>query len=167
VTAGNPNGRTIRKQVLAALEAPDREETMARWRRFPERRLVNALFYFLLHPDETIRWRAISVMAATVDGLARVDMEAARVVMRRLMWNLNKESGGIGWGAPEVMAEVMARNEALADEYAIIYISYLDERFNLLEFEPLQRGLLWGLVRLLRESVRSCLSRLDRFSRGF
>jgi len=40
--------------------------------------------------------------------------------MRRLMWNLNDESGGIGWGNPEAMGEILACHEALANEYAPI-----------------------------------------------
>ena len=46
-------------------------------------------------------------MGVVVAGLAEHDMESARVVMRRLMWNLNDESGGIGWSSPEAMGEIM------------------------------------------------------------
>ncbi|MBW1668705.1 MAG: hypothetical protein JRI79_09340 [Deltaproteobacteria bacterium] len=75
-------------------------------------------------------------------------MEAARTVMRRLMWNLNEESGGIGWGSPEAMAEILSRHRSLANEYARILISYAMENGNYLEMEMLQRGLLWGIGRL-------------------
>ncbi len=75
-------------------------------------------------------------------------MESARVIMRRLMWSLNDESGGIGWGAPEAMAEIMASHAGLAEEFVRVFISYLDPEGNFLEYEVLQRGLLWGLVRL-------------------
>jgi hypothetical protein len=68
--------------------------------------------------------------------------------MRRLMWSLNDESGGIGWGAPEAMGEVMARHQCLAEEYACILISYLDETGNYLELPALQEGVLWGVGRL-------------------
>ena len=68
--------------------------------------------------------------------------------MRRLMWNLNDESGGIGWRArPEAMGEIVARSERLADEYGHILISYLDPDGNYLEHPLLQRGLLWGIGR--------------------
>ena len=68
--------------------------------------------------------------------------------MRRFIWNLNDESGGIGWGCPESMAEAMARNEKLAAEYACILISYIQPHGNYLEHEGLQRGVLWGVGRL-------------------
>jgi hypothetical protein len=66
------------------------------------------------------------------------------------MWQLNEESGGIGWGVAEVMGEAMARNETLAREFGRILVSYLDEGGNYLEFEPLQSGVLWGIGRLAR-----------------
>jgi hypothetical protein len=87
-------------------------------------------------------------MGAVVARLAEVSMESARVVMRRFMWNLNEESGGIGWGCPEAMGECMARSEQLADEYGCILISYLHPGRNYIENPALQEGVLWGVGRL-------------------
>jgi HEAT repeat protein len=88
------------------------------------------------------------------------------VTVRRLIWSLNDESGGIGWGAPEALAEIMARDERLADEYCRIFVSYLDEKGNFLEYEALQQGLLWGLARLAGvrpELVREAVPHLGRY----
>ena len=71
-------------------------------------------------------------------------------MMRRLMWTLNDESGGIGWGSPEAMGEAMARNATLTREYAAIFASYLNPEGNYLEHAILQRGVLWGAARLAR-----------------
>ena len=75
--------------------------------------------------------------------------------MRRFLWSLNEETGGIGWGAPEALAEIMANSPALADEYLHMLISYLLEdgpeehqEGNFLELPMLQRGLLWGIGRI-------------------
>jgi hypothetical protein len=87
-------------------------------------------------------------MGIIISDLAASNLESARVVMRRFIWNLNDESGGIGWGCPESMAEAMARSENLAAEYGCILISYLQPDGNYLEHEGLQRGLLWGVGRL-------------------
>jgi hypothetical protein len=80
--------------------------------------------------------------------LAERNLESARVVMRTLAWNLTEECGGIAWGTPESMAEIMACHETLADEYAAILVSYLREDGNFLEHEPLQRGVVWGIGRV-------------------
>jgi hypothetical protein len=68
--------------------------------------------------------------------------------MRRLIWIVNDESGGIGWGSPEAMGEIMARNAQMANEYHNILISYVSPEMNYLEHEILQRGVLWGIGRL-------------------
>jgi len=68
--------------------------------------------------------------------------------MRRFMWNLNEESGGIGWGCPEAMGESMARSERLADEYGCILCSYLHPERNFIEHPALQAGVLWGIGRM-------------------
>jgi hypothetical protein len=87
--------------------------------------------------------------------LAEVEMEEARVVMRRFLWSLNDESGGIGWGVPESMAEAMCHHSGLAEEYIHMLISYMREDGteicqdgNFIEHPLLQRGLLWGVARL-------------------
>jgi hypothetical protein len=68
--------------------------------------------------------------------------------MRRMIWNLNDESGGIGWGSPETMGESMACHNRLAGEYHRILVSYIRPDGNFLEHPELQKGLLWGLARL-------------------
>ena len=87
-------------------------------------------------------------MGHVVAGLADAEMESARVVMRRMIWNLNDESGGIGWGSPEVMGECMARHAGIAKEEHRILVSYIRPDGNFLEHPELQKGLLWGLARL-------------------
>ncbi|MFO7645971.1 MAG: hypothetical protein R6W95_16420 [Desulfosarcina sp.] len=116
--------------------------------RISGRRAVNPLFSFLYSGNERTRWRAVTAMGTVVGNLADADMESARVVMRRLMWNLNDESGGIGWGSPEAMGEITAGHEALANEFAAIVVSFINPDGNFLEHPLLQRGSLWGVGRL-------------------
>ncbi len=143
-------GRGLKQTIRNLLNAHAFEASLREFCMLPARQAINPLFSFLVHSDEKLRWRAITAMGAIVENLAREDMEGARVIMRRLMWSLNDESGGIGWGAPEAMAEIMARHEGMAREYSHMLISYMDYEGNFLEYEGLQRGVLWGLVRLAR-----------------
>jgi hypothetical protein len=110
--------------------------------------VVNPLFSFLYSLDEPVKWRAVSAMGAVVSEMAAREMESARIVMRRFIWNLNDESGGIGWGSPEAMGETMARSRQLADEFACILVSYVRPDMNYLEHEDLQKGVIWGIGRL-------------------
>ncbi|UCE84250.1 MAG: HEAT repeat domain-containing protein [Deltaproteobacteria bacterium] len=144
----NWRGRNLKKKVLDLLKEDEFDQALETFQNFPARRVINPLFSFLCSTDSQIRWRAIMAVGSVVNNLANQDMESARVVMRRMMWNLNDESGGIGWGLPESMGEIMAQHEGLAQEYAKILMSYIQEDGNLLEHPPLQRGVLWGLGRL-------------------
>lgn len=142
------SGKRLKHAVRALLAQDDFEDALDRLTDLPLQRIVNPLFGFLLDREELIRWRAVSAMGQVVSAMADVDMESARVIMRRLMWQLNDESGGIGWGVPEAMGEIMAKHEKPAMEYANILMSYACVRQNFLEHEVLQRGLLWGIGRL-------------------
>ena len=113
---------------------------------------INSLFPCLYDLDDLVRWRAVSALGVLVDRLARKNMEAARVIVRRLMWNLNDESGGIGWGSAETIAEILFLNEKLAGEYGNILLSYAMEDGNYLELPQLQRGLIWGIGRFAGSS---------------
>ena len=141
-------GRELKKEIQKILLQKNIESGLAEISRMPARKAINPLFSFLCSLDELLKWRAVTAMGEVVDRLADTNMESARVIMRRYMWQLNDESGGIGWGCPEAMGEVMARNENLADEYWCILISYIRPDGNFLEHEVLQRGVLWGVGRL-------------------
>ncbi len=129
----------------------DLESALLAWSRFPGRRLVNPLISHLCSGEEMVKWRAVKALGAVVSHMADEEMEQARTVMRRLIWSLNDESGGIGWGAPEAMGEIMADHERLATEFAPILVSYIShdtEDGNPLEHAILERGVLWGIGRL-------------------
>jgi hypothetical protein len=142
--------RKLKKEILDLLGKDDFEKALESLRCLPGRKAVNPLFSFLYHSDDLIRWHAVSAMGVVVSRLADTDMESARIVMRRFLWNLNDESGGIGWGSPEAMGEIMARHGPLADEFSKLLRSYLLPHGNFLEHPVLQRGVLWGLARLAR-----------------
>lgn len=140
--------RELKTQLQQLLQAEDFDAALKTIRRLPGRRAVNPLFSFFFSGEEILRWRAITAMGVVVGHMADGAMESARVIMRRLMWNLNDESGGIGWGSPEAMGEITAVHGQLAMEFHRILISYVDPSGNYLEHEGLQRGSLWGVGRL-------------------
>jgi len=114
----------------------------------PARQIINPLLSFLVTTDPKIKWASVTAIGVVVANLADHDREDARVVMRRLMWQLNDESGGIGWGCPEAMGEIIACHAGLAGEFAEVLVSYVREDGNFLEYEPLQRGAVWGIGRV-------------------
>ena len=140
--------RPLKRYLRDRLMAEDFSGALSAALDLPARKVVNPLISFFCDHDVVLRWRSVSALGVVVAHLADEDRESARVVMRRLMWSLNDESGGIGWGAPEAMGEITARYEGLAGEFGHILLSYVREDCNYLEHEMLQRGVLWGCGRL-------------------
>lgn len=140
--------RQLKARIGLLLEQDDFQQALDTIQTIPGRQAVNPLFSFFYSGNEKIRWRAVTAMGKVVCHMADSALESARVVMRRLMWNLNDESGGIGWGSPEAIGEITAGHAALANEFACILVSYINPEGNFLELELLQRGSLWGVGRL-------------------
>ena len=116
------------------------------------RHFWNELRFRLYDMDERIRWSAIETVAQFMKRLwQRGKTEKVREYMRNLFWSLNDESGGIGWNAPQTIAEVIVNIPELLDPYGSMMIAHtLDE-------PPLVKSGLWGIGRLgkrVRESVK-------------
>ncbi len=140
--------RRVKQQVYELLLMSDEKKAIEELLKIPPAQSINPLFSFIQSTNEQIKWRSVRAMGKVVAQMAFSNIESARVVMRRLMWSLNDESGGIGWGAPEAMGEIMAQDKRLADEYYKILLSYIDEDGNFLEHEPLRKGAIWAVERI-------------------
>lgn len=159
--------RRLKQDILHILGKNDLGQIRQSLARFSAGEVINPLFSALCSVNDMVKWHAVTAFGWVVPAMANEDIESARIVMRRFLWSLNDESGGIGWGAPEAMAEIMAEDERLADEYMHMLISYtrddgpeLFQDGNYLELPMLQRGLLWGIGRL----CFACRERMQKFS---
>ncbi len=142
--------RSLKKEIMYILEE-DYPVFLTKLLDNPPEKTINVLFSLLLSKSDKIKWHSVVGFGAVVKKIAEKNIEKARTIMRRCMWMLNDESGGIGWGIPESMAESMANHKQLFEEYHKIFLSYLFERKegdNFLEFLPLRRGGFWGLAKL-------------------
>ena len=148
--------RQLKKDLIRLFRQKDFCTVLKAVANLPPAKAVSPLCGLFHHPEELVRWRAVAALGAVTAQMAAEAMEPARVVMRRLMWNLNEESGGIGWGSPEAMGEITARHDGLAREYHRVLCAYAIPGGTFIEFAPLQRGVLWGIGRLAR--VRPALT---------
>jgi hypothetical protein len=173
-----PYGRKTKQKVGKILMESRREKAMELLKQIPDEQLVGHLFSHFYHKNELIKFRSIAAMGVLCSRVGQKNMEKARIIMRRIMWNLNDESGGIGWGSPEAMGEILGQSPELALEFKSILFSYLDPGGNFLEHEMLQRGILWGVgtflesnPRELNEKTKGILSgylhSLDPVKRGY
>jgi hypothetical protein len=139
-----------RKEIFDLLKSADFLEQLESLKDAPLHKTLSHLFSALCNEDEEVKWHAVTAMGILVAPLGGTDLEGARTILRRMLWSLNEESGGIGWGMPEALGEILARDENLAREFSPILVSYIQPGDNFLEFEPLQRGALWAVGRVAR-----------------
>ncbi|MDQ7832939.1 MAG: HEAT repeat domain-containing protein [Desulfovibrionaceae bacterium] len=147
-----PRTRHLKETVLSALATSvSTDAALARLEPLPAAALTGPLLSALLSPVPLVRWRAVAALGRSVARLAEVRLEDGRNVVRRFMWSLNEESGAIGWGVPEAMAETLVHSGPLAVEFSRIYLSYirdLDKDCTFIDHAPLRRGVYWGIARL-------------------
>lgn len=111
-------------------------------------KVANGLIGFLADTDEQRKWAAVRALGLVTARLYSLDPERAKRVLRQLIWNLNDESGGIGWGMAEAFGEILAVIPALRKEYAGLLAAYISEERCFIENEEIQKGVIWGLGRI-------------------
>ncbi|WP_035104525.1 DVU0298 family protein [Desulfohalovibrio reitneri] len=148
-----PKVRKAKDAVEAILADANWSERLGELDSLGLKRVSGALFSLILSPSPALRWRARKAFGKVAADLDASEPEAGRTIVRNMLWRLNEESGGIGWGVPEAMGEVLAASPRLAEQYHSILLSYVREHDgvchgNFLDNPGLRHGVLRGLVRL-------------------
>ncbi len=96
-----------------------------------------------LPESEPLTTRAAKMLGYAVSNIYqdKEKSEQARIIIRRILWQMNEESGNIGWGLPMAFAYCLIQNSDLAKEYYKILISYIRDRdgdSNFCDFAPLR-----------------------------
>ncbi|MDR0465727.1 MAG: HEAT repeat domain-containing protein [Deltaproteobacteria bacterium] len=160
--------RANKTLLKEALDAPD-------WRERLERLTAEAPLSFVgplmsrLPQGGAQTGRAAAALGACVAAIARERPEEARVIMRRFMWHMNEESGNLGWGVPQSMAETLARSALLAEEFSRVLLSYIRDtgrEDNFVEYAPLRRSCYWAAGRLLQARPEFAASALPLLRAG-
>ncbi|KAF1077266.1 DVU0298 family protein [Halodesulfovibrio sp. MK-HDV] len=163
-----PRFRALKTELRSMLEQPAWEDSLQHIISIPATQTVGPLMSFFLFGGE-MKWRAITTFGLVMGKLATEDIEQARITMRRLLWHMNEESGNVGWGIPEAMAESMINSKILANEYNRMLHSYVRETSdddNYLDHPPLRRGVYWGLGRMAKKYPELMLPSVRALSWG-
>lgn len=160
--------RTRKQQLREWLQSPDWKGHLAALAALDARETAGPLLSFLLLGGD-MQARAAVGLGVSVAGLAETEPEAARNILRRLMWHMNEESGNIGWGIPEAFAEILARNQRMAKEFHTVLLSYIMDTGrddNFCDHNVLRRSCYWAAGRLAQSWPQLCQRALPWLARG-
>jgi hypothetical protein len=148
---GRTSSREERDRIAAVIEAEDRRQLLALARERPGP-VLRVIFSRLYSSEPGPQGRAVAALGelAAAGVLAA---ERLRDLLRRLLWSLNDESGGVPYGAPEALGEVLARRPDLQPEYLGLLCALASEP-QVSQTGPIERGVFWALGRIGPEVAR-------------
>lgn len=119
--------RSKRRAIVRRLVDGRDHEGLARWA-LQEPDTIVTVVSLVFERDDLRRWRAIEALGQLAAAVAQEEgLEKVRGIIRRLLWLMNDESGGIAWHGPEAIAEVLNSVPELLEEYGRIVASFIDE----------------------------------------
>lgn len=104
-------------------------------------KIVRVLLSFSYDKTSEIAWRSIEAIGKIVAIVVREKEEFGREILRRLLWSIREEAGGIGWSSPEIIGEIVRNDPLRYPEIPKILWSFMDEEF-------LRKGILWAIGRI-------------------
>jgi hypothetical protein len=118
-----------------------------------DKRTLSYLTALTYDQEREISWRAIEALGLAAAQIAENEPEYVRIHLRRLVWLLNDESGGIGWRAPEAIGEIICHRPNLFSNFIPLLV-------NLIDMEPedairFRAGWLWAIARLAEVDLES------------
>ena len=84
----------MRKIILQALESNDLDAVVSLAQK--SRKALSLLVRMAYDKETLVGWRAIKAAGRIAKALAKIDHEFLRITIRKLLWSLSDESGGIG-----------------------------------------------------------------------
>ncbi len=91
--------------------------------------------------QDVISWRAIEAIGVISRNFSKGKMDILRDTVRRLLWSMGEESGGIGWSAAEMLGEIVTGDPDAFNDIIPILWSFKEE-------EMFRAGILWAMGRI-------------------
>ena len=109
-----------------------------------EPRVRRALMSLLFDSDPKICMRSVFTLGRVSGREAESDADAARETIRKILWQMGEESGGLCWYGSEAIGEILINVPELVNDFWNILVVYTKE-------EPFERGSYRALYRLSGE----------------
>lgn len=165
--------RQLKSKVFEILGPENFQESVISLIETYTTKMITPLFSASYNPSKNIHWHAISSFGYLAKHLVPENLPKTRDMVRRCIWMLTEESGGIPWNAPAIMGEIMANSSDMAGEFSAILLSYVDQPEkgpeNFLDTLELRISAFWGIFRLsqtfpefVRNNERIIIQRMER-----
>jgi hypothetical protein len=106
-----------------------------------DKNVIKWLISFSYDKEDSLTWRAIEAMGYVARDLRASHLMILRETVRRLLWSMSDESGGIGWSAPEMLGEIIRSDpDEFMDIIPILWSNREEASFKV--------GALWALARV-------------------
>jgi HEAT repeat protein len=112
-----------------------------------KKRVLPSLVSLTYDHEPQVAWRAVEAVGVAASRIAQDDPDFVREHLRRLLWLISEESGGVCWHAPEAMAEIVRLQPQLYADYIPIVVSLI-ENIETEDLEHFRAGALRAIGRL-------------------
>ncbi len=160
--------RNYKKVLRQYLEAENWQEHLKDISQLNPREAAGPLFSFLLLGGSMTHKAAIA-LGMCIHKLSEEKVEDARNLIRRFMWQMNEESGNIGWGIPEAFAETLVHSPRMAKEFHLVLLSYIMDTGrddNFCDHNILRRSCFWSVGRLVMVRPELCTRAIPWLIKG-
>ncbi|HXW69669.1 MAG TPA: HEAT repeat domain-containing protein [Dissulfurispiraceae bacterium] len=103
--------------------------------------VIRQLISLSYDKQDVISWRAIEAIGVISLTFSKDRMDILRDTVRRLLWSMGEESGGIGWSAAEMLGEIVTGDPDAFDDIIPILWSFKEE-------EMFRAGIVWAMERI-------------------
>lgn len=139
---------TLKSKIVSALVARD-FDTLANMA-LQDRRVFTKLMALALDKEDVTCWYAIEGMGVCARAVSRKDPAIVRNLVQRIIWSAREESGGMGWSAPELLAEIACASPKQFADIPPIVVSLHSED----EEKVFLKGVLWAIRRMAEAGIR-------------
>lgn len=113
--------------------------------------VISKLISLSYDKEDLIAWRAIESFYSISKKLTPIDQSFVRNTIRRLLWSMSDESGGIGWSACEILGMIISANVKEYDDIIPLLWSFREEEM----FKP---GVMWAIYHIALSDKERLLS---------
>jgi len=138
----------MKQKLISALDAQDYDE-VARLA-LADRRALTKLIGLATDKNDVRCWRSIEAMGiASAAVVSHGDVQRVRNLVQRILWSAREESGGMGWSAPELLAEIASASPRQFPDIPPIIVSLFCED----EENVFRKGVLWAIAHMAEAGI--------------